>query len=170
MRNKITLLVAIFAFYATSTIAQTVNVTFQVNAANVTTSGDGLFLAGGGTFGNPGDNPMSDADGDDVWEITVQLNQGQSTDYTFTNGNCPNWGCKENIAGQSCAVAPWNDRHFPGAWSDTTVQACFGDCSAHDGSCPAPAVRVVPVARKATNAGVICVIRTASQHAKTINI
>jgi hypothetical protein len=114
--------------------ADSVDVTFQVNAALVTTDAAGLFLAGGGTFGNPGDNPMSDADGDDVWTITVRLPKGMATDYTFTNGNCPGWGCKEMIAGLSCAVAPYDDRNFAGAWADTTVLACFGTCDS-DGTC-----------------------------------
>lgn len=117
--------------------ADSVDVTFQVNAALVTTDAAGLFLAGGGTFGNPGDNMMDDTDGDDVWTITVRLPKGMTTDYTFTNGNCPNWGCKENIGGMPCAVAPYNDRHFPGAWSDTTILACFGSCLS-DGTCVAP--------------------------------
>lgn len=124
-------------YAATVLPPDSVDVTFSVNAALVTTDPAGLFLAGGGTFGNPGDNPMADPDGDDVWEITVRLPKGASTDYTFTNGNCPNWGCKEDIAGLPCAVAPWNDRNFPGAWSDTTILACFGACES-DGTCPAP--------------------------------
>jgi hypothetical protein len=121
--------------------ADSVDVTFQVNAALVTTDAAGLFLAGGGTFGNPGDNPMSDADGDDVWTITVRLPKGMATDYTFTNGNCPSWGCKENIVGMSCAVGPFSDRNFSGAWADTTVLACFQACDS-DGTCPVPATMI----------------------------
>jgi 1,4-alpha-glucan branching enzyme len=114
-----------------------VDVTFLVGTSNIVVDPGGLFLAGGGTFGIPGDNPMSDANGDGVWEITVRLQKGQSTDYTFTNGNCPNFSCKENISGLPCAVAPWDDRNFPGAWSDTTVLTCFGTCNT-DTICPAP--------------------------------
>ena len=119
-------------------MGDSVNVTFSVNAALVTTDAAGLFLAGGGTFGNPGDNPMADPDGDDVWEITVRLPKGMTTYYTFTNGNCPSWGCKENIAGLPCADPNnFNDRFLSGAWSDTTVLACFQACES-DGTCPSP--------------------------------
>ena len=50
--------------------ASTVDVTFNVNMANETTSPDGVFLAGGADFGVAGDNLMSDDDGDDIWTIT----------------------------------------------------------------------------------------------------
>jgi len=90
----------------------TVDLTFNLDMSDVETSPDGVFLAGGGTFGSPGDNPMSDADGDDVWTITVTLPANLSTDYTFLNGNCPDWSCKESIGGQDCAVPPYNDRHI----------------------------------------------------------
>jgi hypothetical protein len=118
-----------------------INITFKVNTALITVDPNGLFLAGGGVFGSPGDNPMSDANGDGTWEITVRMPKGGMFDYTFTNGNCPNWGCKENIAGLPCAVAPFNDRHFHGAWADTTVLACFGACESN-GSCPTPPTMV----------------------------
>ncbi len=119
----------------------TVNVTYKVNAALVTTDPAGLFLAGGTLFGGPGDNPMTDANGDDVWEITVAVPVGTTFDYTFTNGNCPNWGCKENIAGLPCAVQPYSDRRSMGVYSDTTILACFGACES-DGTCPVPATPI----------------------------
>jgi hypothetical protein len=119
-----------------------VNVTYKVNAALVTTDSAGIFLAGGSLFGVPGDNPMSDADGDDVWEITIAVPQGTAFNYTFTNGNCPSWGCKENIAGLPCADAGnFNDRKSLGIFSDTTILACFGACES-DGSCPVPATPI----------------------------
>ena len=71
-----------------------VDLTFNLDMTDVETSPDGVFLAGGGTFGSPGDNPMSDEDGDDIWTITVTLPSNLSTDYTFLNGNCPDWSCK----------------------------------------------------------------------------
>lgn len=119
-----------------------VNVTYKVNAALVTTDPAGIFLAGGTLFGVPGDNPMSDTDGDDVWEITIAVPQGTAFNYTFTNGNCPSWGCKENIAGLPCADASnFNDRKSFGIFSDTTILACFGACES-DGSCPVPATPI----------------------------
>ncbi|HJN68892.1 MAG TPA: carbohydrate binding domain-containing protein, partial [Candidatus Marinimicrobia bacterium] len=114
-------------------VDETINVTFNLDMSDVETSPDGAFLAGGGTFGVPGDNPMSDADGDDVWTITVTLPANLSTDYTFLNGNCGDWSCKENIAGQDCAVPPYSDRHIDLGTEDVTVNACFAVCG--DGTC-----------------------------------
>ena len=111
----------------------TVDLTFNLDMSDVETSADGVFLAGGGTFGNPGDNPMSDEDGDDVWTITMTLPANLSTDYTFLNGNCPDWSCKESIGGQDCAVPPYNDRHIDLGEEDVTVNACFAVCG--DGTC-----------------------------------
>ena len=50
------------------------DVTFNVNMENETLSAEGLFLAAGGTFGFPGDYPMTDADGDSsALSLTVTL-------------------------------------------------------------------------------------------------
>ena len=43
---------------------------------NEDVSADGVYLAGGVHFGWPGDNPMSDEDGDGIWSITVSLAEG----------------------------------------------------------------------------------------------
>ena len=112
----------------------TVNVTFQVNAANITTHANGLYLAGGTQFGSFNTNPMSDANMDDVWEITMAVTKNMATNYTFVNGGT-GWGDKENIVGQSCADGVHSDRLLPAVWGDTTIMACFEDCSLHDGSC-----------------------------------
>lgn len=116
-------------------VADSVDITFSVNAASVTTSTEGLFLAGGGVFGDPGDNPMMD-NGSDVWTITKRMPKGMTFDYTFTNGFSGSWGDKENIENQPCAVAPYNDRRLMGAYADTTLLTCFGECIS-DGTCPA---------------------------------
>jgi len=110
-----------------------VTLTFNLDMSDVETSTEGVFVGGGGTFGNPGDNPMSDADGDDVWTFSIDLPANTSTDYTFLNGNCADWSCKENIGGQECAVAPYNDRHIDLGVYDETVNACFAVCG--DGTC-----------------------------------
>lgn len=116
-------------------VTDSINITFTLNSASIATiSPDGIFLAGGGTFGNPGDNPMDDTDGDGTYTITVRKPKGFTSDYTFTNGNCGDWSCKEDITGLSCAVAPYNDRHLPAVYSDTTIMACFAECTS-DGSC-----------------------------------
>jgi hypothetical protein len=91
-------------------------------------------VAGGDTFGMPCDNPMSDEDGDGVWTVAVELYPGLATYYTFTSDCCLDWSCKENIAGQECAVAEhYNDRHLTVDTEDMVVNACFGQCG--EGPC-----------------------------------
>ena len=110
-------------------------VTFNLNMANEIVSPEGVFLAGGGNFGFPGDYPMSDDNGDGVWSITVQVPHGFTGHYTFTNGACEDWSCKENIVGQPCADPyNWNDRLLVNVTSTMEVNTCFGQCTT-DGSC-----------------------------------
>ena len=79
-------------------------VTFNVNMANETVAESGVYLAGGGNFGNPGQNQMTDPDGDGIYSITMMLDEGFSSYYTFTNGACGDWSCKENLDGLPCAA------------------------------------------------------------------
>ena len=81
----------------TTTEVTYVDVTFNVNMANEDVSADGVFLAGGADFGFPGDNPMSDDDQDGIWTITKQVIAPYTGNYTFLNGNCGDWSCKEDI-------------------------------------------------------------------------
>ena len=114
-----------------------IDITFTLNVSSITSAGGsvdptGMFIAGGGNFGNPGDNAMTDL-GNGVWSFTVNKPVGFTSDYTFTNGNS-GWGAKENISGLSCAVPPYSDRNLAAVYSDTTIQHCFGTCD-YDGSC-----------------------------------
>ena len=119
-------------------------ITFEINTANIvanggTVSADGIYLAGGSGFGVPGDNPATDVDGDGIWTVSVTRPFGFSSHYTFLNGNCPGWGCKEQLAGLPCSDPNnFDDRFFPAVYSDTTVLACFGSCES-DGTCTPPA-------------------------------
>ncbi|MDA0912457.1 MAG: hypothetical protein O2818_05040 [Bacteroidetes bacterium] len=110
-------------------------VTFNVNMANETVAETGVYLAGGGNFGNPGDNEMTDPDGDGIYSITLMLDEGFSSYYTFTNGACGDWSCKENLAGLPCGdPANYNDRFLPAVTGPTSISTCFGQCST-DGTC-----------------------------------
>ncbi len=117
-------------------VTDSVDVTFMVNTASIATIDPaGIFMAGGGNFGNPGDNAMTDSDNDGTYEITVRLPKGLVSFYTFTNGACGDWSCKEDLDGLPCGDPDnFNDRFFAGAYSDTTLMHCFGQCST-DGSC-----------------------------------
>ena len=77
-------------------------------------------------------------DGDGIWTLTLEVASGYTGYYTFTNGACGDWSCKENIAGQDCAnPVNYNDRHLENITEDTVINTCFGQCST-DGSCNAP--------------------------------
>lgn len=121
----------------------TYQVTFNVNMALEEVDPTGVYLAGGTNFGVPGDNPMTDDDGDGIYSVTVELEAGFSGHYTFTNGACGDWSCKENLAGLPCGdPSNYNDRFLPAITGDTTISTCFGQCS-EDGSCTE--ISAVPV-------------------------
>jgi hypothetical protein len=105
-----------------------VDITFQLNTSNITVDPSGVFIAGGNDFGNPGDNPMFDIDGDNIYSIVIRKQKGFASNYTFTNGNCIDWSCQEDLAGLACAVLPNNFRELPAIYSDTIIKTCFGTC------------------------------------------
>ncbi|MEM8907858.1 MAG: T9SS type A sorting domain-containing protein [Bacteroidota bacterium] len=116
-------------------VTDSIDITFNLNTANITPDPGGIFIAGGGNFGNPGDNPMIDPDGDGIYTFTIRRAVGFSSFYTFTNGNCPDFSCKEDLEGLSCGDPDnFNDRFLPAVTSDSTILVCFGNC-ASDGSC-----------------------------------
>ncbi|MDA8771623.1 T9SS type A sorting domain-containing protein [Flavobacteriales bacterium] len=124
-----------FAALAFAMNAQVAPVTWNVNMANEEVSPDGVFLAGGDYFGTPGENAMTDDDGDGVWTITMAMPLGYSGAYTFTNGACGDWACKENIVGQDCAYGTWSDRFLDEVTAEgATISTCFAQCTS-DGSC-----------------------------------
>lgn len=113
-----------------------VNITFEVNTASLgNVSPEGLFIAGGNGFGLPGDNRLSDLDGDGIYTITLQKEKGFSSFFIFLNGNCEDWSCKEKLAGLPCSDPKnFDDRFLPSIMTDTTIKACFNTCD-NDGSC-----------------------------------
>jgi len=65
------------------------------------------------------------------------LDEGFSSYYTFTNGACGDWSCKENLNGLPCGdPANYNDRFLPAITGPTEISTCFGQCST-DGTCEA---------------------------------
>jgi hypothetical protein len=108
-----------------------VAITFELGMGEVDPSADGVWLAGGGNFEAPGGRfKMDDSDGDGVYTITVLRQRGFESFFTFANGNCPGWDCKEDISGQACAQPQnFNDRWLPAVQQDTVLATCFGLCT-----------------------------------------
>ena len=115
-----------------------VYLTMQVNMSYQAVDSTGVFLAGGGNFGTPGDNEMHPI-GDSIYSITVAKDTGFTSFFTFTNGACPSWGCKENLAGKPCGDPNnFNDRSTGSPlYGDFHLKTCFGECTT-DGTCPVP--------------------------------
>ncbi len=112
-------------------------VTFNLNMTNEIVDPGGVFVAGGNYFGMAGDNPLSDDDGDGIWTTTVLVPNAFTGYYTFLNGNCGDWSCKENIAGLDCAHPEnYNDRMLDNVVESIVISTCFGQCTT-DGTCAA---------------------------------
>ena len=118
-----------------SVVLDSIEITFELNTTEIDVDASGVFIAGGGNFGTPGDNPMIDPDGDGIYTFTTTKPVGFASHYTFLNGNCPDWSCKEDLAGLECGDPDsYNDRFLPAVSADTIIQACFGNCVS-DGTC-----------------------------------
>jgi Glycogen recognition site of AMP-activated protein kinase len=109
-----------------------VKIEFKLGTANITPSPNGVYLVGGGNFDPPGGkHRLQDPDKDGIYTISMERQKGFQSFYSFANGNCPDYSCKENIAGQPCAnPANFNDRKLAPVTKDTVITTCFGVCSA----------------------------------------
>jgi len=119
-----------FCFNSCYACGDEVKITFKLGMNGIAPSPDGVWLAGGGNFDVPGGKyKMSDTDGDGIFEIVVPRKKGFESYYTFTNGACPDYSCKENLADLPCGnPANFNDRFLPATNADATVATCFGTC------------------------------------------
>ncbi|MFM7769888.1 MAG: hypothetical protein ACKO8Q_04960, partial [Bacteroidota bacterium] len=123
MRQLILLFSVLFSLQM---VAQ-VNVTFRVNMQNVsgftTPEVNGTF---NGWCGNC--NPMTDANGDNIWEVTIPLAAG-SYEYKFS---ADAWGSQENLTpGSSCTVTNfgYTNRSLSVGSSNVTLPVvCWGSC------------------------------------------
>ena len=108
---------------------QTYDVTLQLDASNITVGADGIY-AGGGILGDALAVPMTDTDGDGIWEGVATF-PASGGNYVFLNSpaNGGDWGAKEDLTGLACADANnWNDRLMPALTSNITVCAIFASC------------------------------------------
>ncbi|MEO5907509.1 MAG: hypothetical protein ABIQ11_12335, partial [Saprospiraceae bacterium] len=87
-----------FCFNSCYACGQEAQITFRLGMGDVIPNPDGVWLAGGGNFDIPGGKyQMADDDGDGVYEITMPRELGFDSYYTFTNGPCADYSCKEDL-------------------------------------------------------------------------
>ncbi|MGB2229217.1 MAG: hypothetical protein ACPHZB_06805, partial [Flavobacteriales bacterium] len=99
-------------------------VTFRVDMGEQETNPIGVFLAGSFQGWQAGATAMTDEDGDDVWEYTAMIAEGEAVEYKFING--PNWGLDESIP-VACAVN--GNRGYTVGSEDAILDAvCFAAC------------------------------------------
>ncbi|MEN9334520.1 MAG: hypothetical protein RLY35_1700, partial [Bacteroidota bacterium] len=105
-------------------------VTFSVDMNNVTQAFTSVQLAGTFNGWAPAAMPMSDANGDGVWEITINLAPG-SYEYKFA---ADNWAIQENLTqGSTCTTTNFgytNRTLTVGTTPQSIATVCWGACEA----------------------------------------
>ena len=90
------LLSLFFLIFSIPSFSQ-VDVTFKVDMQYQIVSFDGIHLAGSMQGWNSESTPLSDNDGDNIWEVNLTLAQNSTHEFKFINGN--SWGNDENVTG-----------------------------------------------------------------------
>lgn len=118
-----------YCFNSCFACGEGVSITFNLGVPSP--DAGGVYLVGGAEFGPAGGAYlMTDPDGDNVFSITIERALGYEGFYSFANGNCPDYSCKENIAGQACARPDnFNDRFLDPITGTTEINTCFGQCT-----------------------------------------
>ncbi|HMQ49155.1 MAG TPA: FG-GAP-like repeat-containing protein [Saprospiraceae bacterium] len=107
-----------------------VDITLKLDMGIVAPDVTGIYLAGGASFGLPGDYPLAFDSENDVYTITLSRPVGFYDHFIFLNGFCPTYDCQENLSGQGCSDAAFNNfRFLPPVYTDTTLHLCFGLCN-----------------------------------------
>ena len=112
--------------------AAQVNVTFQVDMSAVETNADGVYLAGGGVFGQ--DGLLMTDNGSDIWSVTTQLDANTQVLYKFRNQpSYGTWNGFEDPAGLvagGCNTGDYNDRFVDVGEADITLPVvAYGSCT-----------------------------------------
>ena len=109
-----------------------VSVTFQVDMTGITIGPGGVFLAGNFQGWNSTANPMTDANGDNIYELTLSIGINQTIQYKFING--VSWESGNAACGVDDSFGGFN-RTLDITSADVTIPVvCFNSCSACAGS------------------------------------
>ena len=115
-----------------SSAAQSAQVTFSVDMSDVNRNGEIPRLVG--TFNEwcADCGWMSDANGDDIWSLSLNLSPG-NYDYKFLNGN--NWGLAENPPSACATTGEWVNRQVVVSTSDLVIPTPpFNGCASVEGN------------------------------------
>jgi len=95
----------------------------------------GVF-AGGGVLGDAQAYQMTDPDGDGIYTVTINMQEGTTGDYIFLNGpgDGGDYNRKEQLSGLDCGQGEFNDRLLPPVNADATYSFCFGSCDTDCGT------------------------------------
>jgi hypothetical protein len=114
----------------------TYDVSFAVDMNDYITAGGstaaGIFL--NGSFNNwcGNCNPMTDANGDNVWEVTIPLSAGP-IEYKFTEGTGASASWEAFAAGDPCTITDPSGQYTNRAYTVTTAasipEVCWESCS-----------------------------------------
>ena len=111
----------------------TADVTFQVDMSLYT----GTFTAPevNGTFNSWCGNcaAMSDANGDNVWDVTISLNMGDTVEYKFSHDNWTGQETNDPTAPCTNGNATYTNRVLVVTASDTLDVVCWASCTACSG-------------------------------------
>jgi hypothetical protein len=119
-----------FCFNSCYACGEEVKINFKLGTKGITPNPEGVWIAGGGNFDVPGGKyKMDDSNADGIYELTVPRKKGFNSFFTFTNGPCADYSCKEDLTGLPCGNPNnFNDRFLPSVQKDTTLATCFGAC------------------------------------------
>ena len=113
----------------TDTIAmQIVTITFRVDMRNQPIdSTKGVHLPGSWNGWLPNIEPMSDANGDLIYEKTIDLVVGDTIQYKFLNGNT--WTDPSDMVPSPCGVGLNGNRTYNVIASDTLIAVHLSSCT-----------------------------------------
>ena len=106
-----------------------INVTFNVNMSNESISSNGVHIAGSFSGWSTDSIEMNDFDGDGVYTVDILLDQNQSYEYKFINGN--SWGDDEILASfENCVNPSSTNRTLTTDANSTQIlpTVCFASC------------------------------------------
>jgi hypothetical protein len=127
--KKLLLPLVMLLCFATSTYAQTSNVTFSVDMSQYGGStANGVFVNGTWNGWCGSCNPLTDANNDGIWEVTLPIPNGM-IEYKFT---VDGWTDQENFSpGMSCVLTtgPYTNRTNIITGDIVLPSVCWNSCS-----------------------------------------